>query len=256
MANFNSVFGEKNAEDIAAICSSFFKFAASYRDVWYLAGLSAALGILIWIMHKGLWKPYIKIVGFSVLVYFLYQLGTLAMYIFSMPIGEAVVLASAERYTNTVLIAILYLNMVPVMMLLGMLKGETGKTIAASVCVFALTMGLMYADLGTIKVVFQNEPHAEERNYIEAVKAEYHLPLQGSYFMPIPENDNGFSWYLLRYTFQTNDVAAVVVESYENLEYIQNYEYILVYDYENKIIKDWIMKNFPEQYGNEVIIQW
>ena len=141
------------------------------------------------------------------------------------------------------------------MMLFGTLKRETGKTIIAAVCVFVLTMGLMYADLGTIKVVFQNEPISEERNYIEGVKAEYRLPMQGSYFMLIPEDDSGYAWYLLKYIFQTDNAAAAVVESPEGLENMP-YEYILVYDDENEIINDWIMKNYPEQYGNKVIIQW
>lgn len=39
-----------------------------------------------------------------------------------------------------------------------------------------------------------------------------------------------------------------------NLDEIKS-KYIFVYDQDNDIIKDWIAEKYPEQQGNEVIIQ-
>ena len=33
-------------------------------------------------------------------------------------------------------------------------------------------------------------------------------------------------------------------------------DYILLYDQENDIINEWVQENYPEQYGNSVIVNW
>ena len=72
--------------------------------------------------------------------------------------------------------------------------------------------------------------------------------------MLIPNPDAGYAYYLLKYIFQSNDISSKIVENADDLNDISS-KYILVYDKDNEIINSWISETYPEQIGNEVIIQ-
>lgn len=253
--NYKSVFGDKTPEDIRLICTSMFQFVVTYKEVWITAGIGALIGILILLARKKrVGNMFRKTVGFSLILYAAYQLGMLAMYLFSMPGWEATHLASIDRYTKTILIAVLYLNMVPAVKLISVLRKKKAMTAIAAVCTFSSFFVGMYLATGSIRTVVQNKINASERNWIEAASTKYGVPMYESYCILIPSSDAGYAHYLGKYIFQSNDVAAPVVESEENLNEITS-KYIFVYDQDNEIIKNWIAANYPEQAGNEVIIR-
>ena len=195
-----------------------------------------------------------KVVKFSIILYVAYQAGMLAMYLFSMPGWEATSLASIERYTKTILIAIFYLNMIPAVTLVSKLFREKRMTVTALTCIFVYFFVGMYISSGTVTTVVQNKTDASEREWIEAARIKYNVPMYESYCILIPEKDSGYANYLGKYIFQSSDVKAPVVESEDTLNGITS-KYIFVYDQDNEIIKNWIAANYPEQLGNEVIIQ-
>ena len=71
--------------------------------------------------------------------------------------------------------------------------------------------------------------------WIENKREIYALPMYDSYCMLIPSNDSGYSYYLLKYIFQSNDVSSKIVDSIDDLNSVSS-KYILVYDKENEII--------------------
>lgn len=252
--NYKSVFGDKTKEDIMLICSSLFKFVISYKDVWITVGIGALIGVLILLTKKELGNLFLKTAICSVALYVIYQLGMLAMYLFSMPGGEATSLASIERYTKTILVAILYLNMVPAVKLISEIAGKKIMTGIAAVSTFASFFVGMYISTGSISTVVQNKVDAEERNWIENACGKYGIPKYESYCILIPSNDSGYTYHLGKYIFQSNDISIRVIENEDSLNDIYS-KYIFVYDQDNEIINRWIESNYPEQLGNEVIIQ-
>ena len=252
--NFESVFGKKTQEDIMLIFSSLFKHAVSYKEVWIAVGIGALIGALILLVRKELGKMFLKVAVFSLVIYVVYQLGTLAMYIFSMPRGEAIRLGGIERYTKTILVAILYLNMVPAVKLVSEIADKKLITVVAAAGIFASFFVGMYISSGSIKTVVQNKINASERVWIEEAKKEYNVPMYESYCILIPSKDSDYAYYLGKYIFQSRAITTPVVESEETLNKITS-KYIFVYDQDNEIINNWIEENYPEQLGNEVIIR-
>ena len=252
--NFTSVFQNKSQADIKVICTSLLKFAVSYKEVWITAGICALIGVLILVTRKELGKDSHKIVGFSLILYVTYMIGMLGMYLFSMPGGENGSLAGIGRYTKTILIAILYLNMVPAVVMISDLPEKRIKTVCSTACVFISFFVGMYISSGSIKTVVQNKPDTSTRNWLESTIEKYSIPMESSYCMLISSKDD-FSYLLTlgTYTFQT-PVKKAVIESEDDFNNISQ-KYVFVYDRDNEIIQNWIQKVYPEQIGNEVIIQ-
>lgn len=251
--NYRAVFGDKTAEDIMTICSSFIKFAITYKDIYIAAAIGLLIGCLIYFFDKKQWKLFVRIALLTFGLYGIYQLGTLAMYLFSMPKDEALLLMAVKRYTKTILIAICYLYMVPAVMMLSDLDKNKMQTIIASGTLAISVLGFMYIDKGIIHFMSQDMSDASERKWIEQAGADYSVPLYESYCILIPERDYGYSKYLLKYVFQSNDVSYVVVNNKEDLDSI-GAKYIFIYDQENETIKDWISEKCPEQSGQDVIM--
>lgn len=255
--NYTSVFGGKSHEDIMKICSSLFKFAITYKETWITVGIAVIIGILTLLVNKGIKKSFFKVVVVSLVIYVVYQLGMLAMYLFSMPGEEATSLAAIERYTKTILIAIIYLNMISVVQLISKAAKKKILTIITTVCTFVTFFAVRYISSGSInsmKTVVQNEVVATERNWIEDACTEYAVPMHESYCILIPSEDFGYAYYLGKYIFQSTDIGTTVVQSEEQLNNVVA-KYIFVYDQDNENVNNWIQKNYPEQLGNKVIIQ-
>ena len=252
--NYRAVFGDKTMEDIHTICISMLKYVIMWKDVWVAIIISGALGVLIWFFKRNLGKEFRKLILFSIGVYVIYQMGMLAMYLFSMPIDEALVLASIERYIKTILMFILYFDMALITKMLSEIYINKGQTIIVTSVAFISFFVYSYISSGQIKFVTQDVPDASERNWIEAVKKEYRIPNEESYCVVIPENDAGYARYLTKYIFQSSATSSVIAEDQKNLDDISA-KYIFIYDKENTIMNEWIRKNYPDQYGNEVIIQ-
>ncbi len=261
--NYKSVFESKTQEDILSICSSLFKYEISYKDVWITVGICALIAVLIILFKKKkLLKLFLKIAVFSLILYVVYQLGLLAMYLFSMPGREATNLACIDRYTKTILIAILYLNMVPAVRLISETAKKMLMSAVAAAGIFLSFFVGIYISTGSVKTVFQKEMDenekrwTEERKWLEEANVKYEVPTHESYCILIPSSgDPGFTYYYIgEYIFMSTDITAFVVESEESLDGIAA-KYIFVYDQDNENINNWIEANYPEQLGNEVIIQ-
>ena len=252
--NFAEIFGKKSSDDIAAISANLFKFAVTYKEVWITAGICALIGVLILLTGKELRRDFLKVAVFSLVIYAVYQLGTLGMYLFSMPRGQAFGLAAADRYTKSILTAILYLNMVPAVMLISSLAGKSVTMLTTAGAVFAAFFAGMYISSGSITTVVQYEPDASEREWIEGVKEKYSVPTESSYCVLLPYDDGQYTWYLGRYIFQSTEVVTTVIHSEGDLDGIEE-KYILIYDRDNEDIRNWVRDRYPEQIGNEVIVR-
>lgn len=247
--NYHAMLGGKTAVDIRAICMSFLKFAVSWKDIWLAVILFAVLGCMIFAWGKPLKHLYAKIFLASAGLYLVYQLGMLAMYIFSMPTQEALRLASAERYSKTILTAILYLDMIPAIKLISEIPVKKYRVLLSTVCVCA---GLyLFTCIPTQSLAkFTTEP----RSWVEAAKYEYHVPEYSSYCVLLSPGDSDYAYFLLQYLYHSSAIRLIYVDNPDCLENITEH-HIFIFDPDNPLIANWVNANFPSQIGHRVILQ-
>ena len=255
LENFTSVFQSKSQEDIKIICTSLLKFAVTYKEMWITVGICALIGVLILLTRKELGRTFRKSAVFSLVIYATYMIGTLGMYLFSMQGGEAISLAGIQRYTKSILIAILYLNMVPAVMLISELSEKRLMTSTVTACVFVSFFVGMCISSGSITTVVQYKQDLTERNWIDDTRKKYDVPMDSTYcFLILSEDNPSYFYFMGRYIFQSSNVTVKVIESEDDFNEISQ-KYVFVFDQGNEIIQDWIQRVYPEQVGNEVIIQ-
>lgn len=250
---FQSVFGKKTAEDINVIVSSWFKLSTTNTNIWMLFGFLVLIGCFIWFFGKNYWPEFKKSFVFSVILYICYQIGMLGMYLFSMPSGEATRLASSIRYLKTIILAILMLNMVLAIRTISDCSMKKNIKTTATVMIIVSFFSFSFISKGSIMLAPTTISNSNVRTWIERNRNEYSIPMNNSYCILIPKDDRGYSYHLLKYTFNTKNVSARVVNNVDVLNSISS-KYIFVYDNENEIINTWIKKKYPNQFGNDVII--
>ena len=252
--NYKSVFGDKTAEDIKTICAGMARVSFTSRDILALLGIAVMIGCCVWFFNKDDWKDYKNCFLFTLIFYVCYQLGTLGMYLFSMPGGEATSLASSDRYLKTIIIAIFMLYIVFAFKSFSNSSiKESIKTLTGGILIVCI-ISLSFISQGKLEFAPATVKNNEERIWIEKNRDNYAIPKHDSYCVLIPYDDGYFTEYLLMYIFQSRDVSSAVVDDPDDLEDISS-KYIFVYDKDNETIKTWISENYPDQAGNEVIIR-
>ncbi len=103
LSNYKMIFEGKTQEDIRAIGQKFFKTFVSFDDygIRILLGITVFCAVLtaIWYLSREKnWKQILWSLPFLWGILFLYQISLLVMYLFSMPLAEALALAGYQRY--------------------------------------------------------------------------------------------------------------------------------------------------------------
>lgn len=104
--NYITELKTKSLEDIWKICSSWTEFCLTYKDVWLMFLCFVIAGIVWHFLCKNYRKSFYLATLFSLAMYITYQIGTMGMYIFSMPLVEAINLAGSTRYCKSILLAV------------------------------------------------------------------------------------------------------------------------------------------------------
>lgn len=257
LSNYQVTLLGKTAEDILAICRSFLTFAVTYRGLWLTVVFCAGVGGLVFLLDRPLGRDFTKIALLSVGLYLLYQLGNLGMYLFSMPTVEALHLGGVERYTKTILLAILYLNMLPVLRLISdapSWRQAAALTAGVSLALFAF----LYLNLGSMDAVFRGREDPAKREWIESVGLEYGLPEGESYRVLVPAefaDDNGYMYILTRYVFRASSVRVITETDLDSLTE-DNPHFLLIYDPDEPEVARWVAAHYPSQTGRPVINLW
>ncbi len=256
--NFAAVFRTKTTESAAGILGSLLRFLAGWKDGWMTLGLLLAILLLSRFFLREERKSIRNSTLLAGGMLLVYQAGIYGMYLFSMPGREAVTLAGLERYEKTVIIAVLYLMMIPVMkMIPERLANGRFRSVLPAVVVSALMLVYMGITQGRIAFAFQGPFSGKEdpewRIQLERMKAEYRIPEGKSYTVLIPKTaDRNYTYYLCKYIFQSGEIDPLYAETYEELNGISS-EYILVC-HRNDVISKWTDFYYPEQAEASVIL--
>lgn len=228
---------EKSGETIMQIIRTFLGRVFSGRSLLclLLILLLAAIASFVW---KQKLLPWAKTALFILCVYTIYQLGNLCMYIFSMPVGEAVVMAGYDRYYRTIIVWCFVYAMYQILCWLDAQKPlpAGGLALALLVCFY-----LMGGRPSILKRVPKNSVRAE----LERIMETYPMSPSPACIIYIPQDDSGYTYHLTKYLMYTSTVDVHITSNQDELAASINtaidlgYDYFINLDQENEMIQNY-----------------
>lgn len=249
---YRGILQEKSVSDLKLICLSAIKWFITWKDMWIVLGGLLLVGALCGMYCPSQKEKLKKIEYATFAAFFLYALGVIAMYVFSMPMDEAVKLASIKRYFKISIIAVLY---VTVGMLLVFLSEGHFRATREKVLLLLPIMVIAFYQIGTMGKLttgFPRNQSLKSRNIVETAIVEYDLPEEESYCF-LTERTNGMILFVARYLLYSSEVEQIGRATREELQGIRA-KYIIIEDKENTVIQEWVRECFPDQAGNGCII--
>lgn len=228
----------KSSGDIKSICSIFLAKATDLFDpgntlflIWNIIIISF-FALNNYINKIKSWK-FVFYLLFVDIAYLLYQLGLLGMYLFSMPTGEAMVLASYGRYNSTIITYIIGLLIILIFKELFSKKNQSvilKWIVTVSICIVAaytFTTSNLINRLSLKPSVYSNIVDTFDNSIanIEDTQNKSFVV-----YSPFSEKDGGYTHYLSRYKLYTNKIK--VVPSFKDKEefdtIIKDFNYLIV----------------------------
>lgn len=252
ITNYGNTFLEKTPEDINTIVTGMKKFVVSGLDFYLLVALLFFVALIVVLFYREGIKQYLVLFVSNTLIYISYCIGMFFMYLYSMPGSEATSLAGADRYRKTIFIALYILILIFLFNILSDMSGNWHKIIV-SFSVMILLIVSWKINCNGFGTIFKTG-NATERIWFQETMQRFNVPQNESYIICIPEEDSGYTRYLCRYLFLSNNVLVRVIKDKEDLDDIKKYQYLFDRDKNNEILNEWIEQNFSNQKGNDVIV--
>lgn len=228
--NFRMVFGEKSADDLNIIVRSVLDrvFTLSSPALYVLLFL-----ILLLVLKSRMEKAGRGDIGLAVTAfaaYLLYQLGTLGMYLFSMPLWEAIALAGYDRYNQTILIFIVGIaGIQAIETVRGWERCEQRGFCAA---VLVLCIAGSWHTLKPNWVYYKKQEMNPTRLTYDALIRDYHIPSGGSYMM-VTTGNTEYLHYISKYLLLPKRISVHDCSRAEELERVKeewgNFDYLILF---------------------------
>ena len=257
LSNFKEELVQKSPEVIKAIAKDVVAYNIKWKDLWIAAAAFVILGAFITFFSKEDFKLFKKTLLVSVLTYLIYQIGMLGMYIFSMPLSEAVNLAGFGRYNKSIMMAIMYMYTALALKVISSVNLKQVIPFLLSYAVLPAVFCLfLFISSGKVRF-FMNYTGAyspKARMWLESAIKEYNIPEGESYCYVIPAQDYGYMRFLSKYLLLSNSNEAVIGNDLSKLDETKS-KYIFLYDSDNEALKAWVLSNYPEQADERVIVR-
>ena len=250
--NYMLQLKDKGLLDILRICFHTVKFMLSHSALLFVLGGAAVLILTIIFADSGRSREFDKEFGAAVCIYGAYILGMCGMYVFSMPLEEARILASIERYTDSAVIALLYFIAVWMVDLISDLNSQKVRIL---VCCCSLGWVLLtWGFLCGFSVIHGGQGY-EVRQELETQVQDYDLPLGSEYFIygddPV---GYGYIYHMSQYVLQSMEIQVESQISKYDFPNIMKRQYLILLKPAEDILGTWILDNYPDQYGSRVIV--
>lgn len=247
LSNFETVFQDKQLEDVLTIITSILRRTFTLSNAALLLIFMAAI---LWLFRKHICTPAGTVLPdllcLTLVSYLVYQLGTIGMYIFSMPQDEAVMLAGYERYHQTIL------TFLSGLVLTGFLL--TVENIPANQC-RALSLSLLCSILlfwalnPALDFLCRQDLTGSDRQRFDAFFEEYHVLPYCRYAIIVSKDrtDYGYLHYLSRYREETQEREIITDNNLETSDWCI-FDYILFFE-ETDATRTFLKIHFPEVTG-------
>ena len=241
--NYGNNYNAKKTEQIMDIANKVFRYFITYQRVYVLIGFIVFITCMICFFKRDSIKKHFKLIATIVVILFFYLVGTVGMYVFSMPLEEAKRLASISRYCNTVIIFIYGLLFVECIKIMSdCAYNKIGKYVISIVSILSICI-ISIISFGGIKTIIEKQENLEKRAVLEKIIDDKHLDSRKKYIICIPKGDNGYVYFLARYLLFTDDIKTLIVSNTKSLEKYKNEYYFINLDEQNVLLTEWIKKN-------------
>ncbi len=245
-ANYGQVFAKKTAEDLITIAHLILKRFTSSDSIEVklmltLTVLFLILAVLLRSYNQS--KKLLCMMAACLGCLSAYTLSLYAMYIFSMPMGEASHLASYDRYVLSVLIFIYGISMILIICTLNNLSINIEYTGTKGIHLAKLSVILITASLALqVRLhvnTFIRQPDftKTERYSLQQLLLRDGVQAGDSCLIYCKSTDynSRYLFYLMRYELWTNDILVVREKDFDQYKQkISDYDYFMIWDKQSK----------------------
>lgn len=224
-----SIFKSKTSGQIQLLIHNFLH-RLTYFDSAFTAIVSFPTVFLLGILWKkiGLRKPAgydISLFAWCIFCYVCYLVGMLGMYLFAMPYGEAVELASFGRYLLTITSYMIGITLIYLLNAMGtdMDQHHLVKLTAAILVCF-----LLFVTPVRVSPIFSGNNILTEKKLLSSAKNDYGVADESLCYIT-GEGDFSLLYYLARYELWSGNLVfgdGPSVEEYS--QFIEDYEFFIV----------------------------
>ena len=252
--NYKNVFAVKSQGDIRFITKSQLMASVNIHspEIKILLVAFAAVG-LIWLLKKVLilsaaevdraksGRLEMKLLFFMVGIYVVYQIGLWGTYVFSMPLDEALILASYDRYNITIIMYLLGAVLIYFLHEIEKMKNASLMQKGAVLGIGAVTMLCpLYLTRDSLQNLYIQKDYSElYRTHLEKVVVENQLPRDANYIIysgDYPENDMGYYIYFMSgYELMTGSVSVLNQNTIDTLGELNDPVTIIIMKDDEKI---------------------
>lgn len=254
--NYKNIFANKSMNDILDIGRKIVSQTLSWESFELQLMFTITILLSIVIIHKFIHKQNISdslcfMIG-CWSVFIIYICSIFAMYVFSMPLGEAVGLAGYSRYLETIIIYLLGITMIHILYDWE----STGNNIWAAI-ILSISVLPVWGCRENINTLFIKQNYeATQRYRFQSLKKQYQVENGGNYFIYIPQDDHGYLYYLARYELWTNNITFTTLSNFhDHEERLKDADYLIIWQLDSHM-----EKFLDEQFGvscsgiNDIVI--
>lgn len=249
VTNVKGILGSKGPEDIARIGRLMLEKTFSWQNpVLYLLIGGIILFVVTRLMKNRMSIPVKtinRILLWSLIGYFVYQVGMYAMYMLTMPVEETVTLAGYGRYHRSMVIFLAGALFIAVVLA----TEEWGKRAVSPVRAGALIAALalsFFALTPNLGMFARRSLEGSVREKYDAIIAKYRIPERKQVAVLVRPgfNDAGYLRYMTRYLLNpTNPINKIVfpvdeIEQDESFD-LSQYDVVIAFD-EDETVRDYM----------------
>lgn len=240
ISNYKRVFYEKTNGVIFNIgkkmMSAVFDFSSwnSESGIWVMIAITVIL--LIAFIHCAIRRGATNQFGKAIFgiwgIYFIYMVSVFAMYIFSMPLGEAENLASFGRYSVSVIIFIYGIASTI------LLKEWSNNGMAIIKIMPVLIMLFIVFKLGTETKPLYNKMNTEGtiRKQFQEIVTKDDVEHGKKYVIYMTRSDSGYMYYISRYELWSTAVSVISGDNIEEYKHdIDSADYLIIWESDDAI---------------------
>jgi hypothetical protein len=256
LENYESIFQEKTPEDVQLISELFYERMIDIEapDVKILLFLIVIfLGFVAYklVLQKNIMDE-LKLISLMVLTYIVYQLSLWAMYLLSMPLNEALVLASYSRYSFTIIIYLYGLLGIYLLQQIESNNYSYAKYHGMRILAFSLILIMPIVMRNRTEAIFDLASFEQKgnpvRNHLRSVIENEEIPDDAFFNIYISDNDwlnqSGILTFVSRYELRTTEINIVNEEGINEVIPSQN-SYLLLLE------RDDIVEQFLTERNSE-----
>lgn len=235
---FEKMLGLKESEDIGQILSGFHsKIFSVNNGAWIVFLLFLLIPLAAYVLREEPVRNHRGLFCTAVFSYLAYQLTLLGMYLFTMPLNEALRLAGFERYHDSILIFITGILLIGIVQQLPVRCTFRKTGLITLVLASAYLLGVFYA-ITPYPAYYKRQDIYENvrgcyRMDIAEMKAQTEM-LPGKRYLLLVDSQTkvtGFLRQLAKYEFRPSAVSVQYVNKIENPDQLKkDFDYIIGID--------------------------